>query len=61
MKLSDIKTGDIVRADAGFTCMAAGAHAVKSDAGELYIECEHGKHFLSGQEDEAGADLIGIS
>jgi hypothetical protein len=61
MKLSDIKAGDTVHTDAGFTCMGAGTHTVKSDGDELYIECDHGKHFLSGQEDEAAGDLVGIS
>ncbi|MGF6434306.1 hypothetical protein [Bradyrhizobium elkanii] len=61
MKLSDIKAGDTIYTDAGFTCTPAGKHVVKSDNGDLYIECDHGKHFLSGQEDEQGSDLVGIS
>jgi len=61
MKLADIKTGDRVVVDAGFTCMRPGVHAVERDDGGLFIPCDHGKHYLDGQEDEPGADLVGVS
>jgi hypothetical protein len=61
MKLSQLNAGDTVTTDSGFSCMKHGAHTVKSDDGRLYVECSHGKHFLDGQEDEEGADLVGIS
>ena len=61
MKLADIKTGDIVQADDGFTCLEAGPHVVKLHNDELYIDCNDGKHFLCGQEDEPGSDLVGLS
>lgn len=62
MKLSDLKAGDIVQTDDGFTCLPEGQHRVEADdEGELYIHCSDGKHFLSGQEDEETGELIGLS
>jgi hypothetical protein len=69
MQLSDIKAGDAIQLDAGFTCRAAGPVEVKAAAdGKLYFDCAgpdadagHGhKHFLDGQEDDSG-ELVGIS
>ncbi len=49
-KLTEVKPGDILTADAGFTCMSAGPHTVEvDDRGQLYIPCNDGKHFLDGQ------------
>jgi hypothetical protein len=50
----DLKAGDKVDVDAGLTCMEPGRKTVKAvtrgkDKGALYIECDDGKHFLSGQ------------
>lgn len=59
MKLSDVKAGDEIFADAGFTCMKPGFHLVQCDDGGLYIECQGGHHYLVGQEDEHG-ELIGL-
>lgn len=59
MKLTDVKEGDIIIADGGFTCMEAGEHKVYDD-GRFYIKCDEGKHFLEGQEDENG-NLIGVT
>lgn len=61
MKLADIKIGDRVKTDGGFTCMAAGTKIVEGDDDGLFIPCNDGKHYLDGQEDEEGADLVGIS
>ena len=61
MKLSDLKSGDTVIADEGFTCLKPGPHVVKSDEKNcLYVCCEEGSHFLDGQEDKTG-NLIGFS
>jgi hypothetical protein len=60
-KISDIKVGDILIADDGFTCMKAGEHEVKaSEAGALFIDCTEGRHFLAGQE-RADGTLIGLT
>mgnify|MGYP000266944799 CR=1 FL=1 len=50
LKLEDVKVGDVLTADAGFTCMPAGQHEVKIDDTGLYVECDHGKHYLDGQK-----------
>ncbi len=61
MKLSDLKAGDKIKADGGFTCVKEGNHKVKSKKnGDLYIKCSEGKHLLDGQVGEDG-ELIGIS
>ena len=61
MKLSDIKEGDTIVVDGGFTCMKAGEKLVKGSKTGLYVDCndESGRHYLDGQEDEKG-ELIGI-
>lgn len=71
MKLTDIKPGDVIQTDAGFTCMGAERKMVKFDeeiakkndwpGAGLYVDCESGQHFLDGQEDEPDADLVGLS
>ena len=60
MKLTDIKSGNLVFLDNGFTCVKPGFHKVNSDKEGLYVCCDHGKHYLNGQEDENG-DLVGVS
>lgn len=60
MKLSQVKMGDTIVADGGFTCMKAGPHKVEGDADGLFVPCSDGKHYLAGQEDEPCADLIGL-
>ena len=60
-KLADVKHGDTLIADAGFTCLDAGQHEVKTDAtGAFYVDCADGSHYLSGQKDQAG-NLVGMS
>lgn len=59
MKLSDLKAGDSVFADSGFTCLHGGFHTVCADDGGLYLECDDGHHYLEGQENEHG-ELVGI-
>ena len=60
MKLSDLKPGDRLRCDGGFTCIPAGAvRVVRDDAGDLFIACRKGVHRLAGliHEDD---ELIGV-
>lgn len=61
MKLADIKIGDCVCADGGFTCLRPGFHDVEGDDGGLFVRCDDGKHYLVGQEADGDADLVGIS
>lgn len=62
MKLSDLKEGDVLRCDAGFTCIEKNSLAVvnKDDKGKLWIACRSGRHYLDGQEDKNG-ELIGLA
>ena len=54
--LEEIKVGEILIADGGFTCLQEGEELkVKVDkAGDKFVECEQGQHFLDGQENEKG-------
>ncbi len=54
--LKEIKAGDILAADGGFTCLQEGEELeVKLDGeGSKFVECEQGCHFLDGQENEDG-------
>lgn len=61
MKLDEIKSGDTIVTDGGFTCMGAGPKTVEADGDGLFVRCNDGKHYLAGQEDEEGADLVGLS
>lgn len=66
MKLSDVKVGDKLRADAGFTCLRDGEIVtVQEDAGGKYVPCADGKHYLDGQradffEGEPNDTLVGL-
>ena len=60
MKITDLKNGDCVCTDAGFTCLRSGLHNVKEDERGLFIHCDDGKHYLNGQENEAG-QLVGLT
>ena len=63
MKLKDLKAGDIVEIDDGFTCMEPGEHIVYSNRlNHLYLQCSEGEHFLAGQEDfyKEGGELFGV-
>lgn len=61
MKLRDLKAGDTVFADDGFPCLRSGHHIVQQDDAGLFITCDNGHHYLSGQEDAVGGDLVGLS
>lgn len=60
LKLSELKAGDTVFVDNGFTCMDAGKKTVKSDRGHLYVKCDAGNHDLAGQLHDNGT-LSGVS
>jgi hypothetical protein len=60
IKLNDLKPGDTIVADGGFTCLRAGEHKVWEKHGQLVVVCDDGDHFLDGQEDDDGY-LVGLS
>ena len=60
-KMSQLKAGDEVECDSGFTCGINKATAtVKDDGHGLYISCDQGKHYLVGQLESDGDSLIGL-
>lgn len=58
-KLSDLKAGDTITLDNGFTCLDAGDHTVLIDDNGPCIPCSDGLHYLDGQEDMQG-NLVGV-
>lgn len=60
-KLSELREGDRVEADSGFTCIPAGKVLIveKGENGALCIPCNYGRHLLHTQADD-GEHLIGI-
>jgi len=63
MKLQDVKAGDKLIADAGFSCMPEGPAIVEVDPkGQLYIRCQNGCHYLDSMTDFTdGVTLVGLS
>lgn len=62
VKLGEVSAGDTIYADSGFDCMEAGAHTVLAAAdGELYVECQKGQHWLSGQVEDESDHVIGFT
>lgn len=59
VKLADLKDGDVVQLDDGFTCHSAGQCEVHDDGGRLYFRCSEGRHYLDGQCDEHGT-CVGV-
>ena len=58
-KMSELKVGDTVEV-IGFDCME-GHKGVLENGSELYVQCCQGRHYLSGQLDDADNDtLVGI-
>lgn len=58
-RLSELKVGDNLVADSGFTCLREGfVCKVFSDHGELYVSCNSGRHWLAGQL--SGDMLVGF-
>lgn len=58
MKLSEVKAGDMIYTDMGFTCMKPTSHIVQEDDLGLFIECNSGNHYLNC---DINGELVGIS
>lgn len=68
-KLSELKAGDKVELDNGFTCHARGVTRLGEDSGGLFFRCNGDKekktppyrltHHIAGQADD-GEHLVGI-
>jgi len=60
LKLDEVKAGDVVVLDGGFSCRAAGPARVFTTAdGRPFVACRHGRHLLDGQQEEDGM-LVGV-
>ena len=62
VKIIDVKAGDVLIADGGFTCIKEGARlVVKTALGGFCVDCAEGigGHDLSGQID--GDDYLGFT
>lgn len=62
LRFDDVKAGDFLVADDGFTCIADGAvlEVQQEPDGTLWVPCATGQHGLDGQEDEDGI-LVGLA
>ena len=61
MNIRDVKVGDKLLTDSGFTCLRGGqVLPVLKDDGGHFITCDEGKHYLDGQADGDG-NLIGLT
>ncbi len=59
--IAEVKAGDKLRADGGFTCLNDGQIVeVKQGHGELLVACRHGEHGLDGQINAAGTHYVGF-
>jgi hypothetical protein len=64
-KLSELKSGDKIELDCGFTCVAAsilghGGYRTLFDIGKgLAFACNDGHHYLAGQADD-GEHCVGV-
>lgn len=63
MKLNEVKEGDRLVADGGFTCMRDGQVGVVflMDDGKPALPCDAGCHTLDGQVDEKDGSIIGLA
>lgn len=59
VNIKDLKPGQKLKADAGFTCLDLGVYEVQFDKRGPYIFCSEGKHYLDGQTNEDG-NLVGL-
>ena len=60
MKMTDLKHGDKLVADGGFTCLIKNQVVMVNDAKDgKFVHCRAGRHYLDGQEDEDGT-IVGF-
>ena len=51
-KISEVKSGSLLKADGGFTCINQNSVLKVHEADDgLYVKCALGRHYLSGQID----------
>jgi len=62
VKLNNLRVGDRVSVDGGFTCIPGGTTltVVQDSGGQLCVPCAHGLHPLSGQVDDENDVCVGV-
>lgn len=60
-RLDEIKAGDRLKADGGFTCLRHGevVTVTADDDGRNYVPCSDGRHYLDGQQGDDG-ECVGL-
>lgn len=61
-KIDEVKLGDVLIADGGFTCLRENEKLTVSEMldGTLFVKCGHGIHALDGQLNEEG-EYVGFT
>ncbi len=63
-RIDDVKEGDTVVADRGFSCLISGkkyiVHNDETAPRGLHVRCSEGKHFLVGQIDKSETHYVGL-
>jgi hypothetical protein len=60
-KFTEIEQGDLIKVDAGFSCIRPYAKRIVSkNKSGLYFACDAGKHYLAGQIQDKDGALVGI-
>lgn len=59
VKRGEIKAGDTVFLDSGFTCVKAGPVEIQQGMRGLYFRCSAGAHYIDGQLEDGV--YIGLS
>jgi hypothetical protein len=61
-KLSELKAGDKIQTDGGFTCGMNNKILIveNDDDDKLFVRCGEGNHLLAGQVDSDEGHLVGM-
>jgi hypothetical protein len=59
ISFEQVKEGQTIVADGGFTCMEAGPKLVEAGDHGLFVRCQCGQHYLDGQIDD-GDEVVGF-
>ena len=59
-RLCDLKAGDKIELDGGFSCQRATIVTVHKDSDGLFFRCQEGRHYLRGQLLDDCVDLDGF-
>ena len=57
-KVANVKEGDRLVSDAGFTCIKQGTELVIQADKRLFVDCVKGRHYLEGQIEDG--EYVGL-